>query len=117
MWGIHIANAKRRDAEVAFEAQTERRDIRTVLKNGEDKTSVRILKSTVRMDEQALVQEFGDWHEVAQALIEGDPEIDMEIIGKKLKRTHRLWVDSGGNIAYRVNLFRTIYNPDGTERE
>lgn len=117
MRGIHIANAKRRDAEVAFDSQIERRNIRTVLKSGEGKQNVRVLKSTVDMDEESLARQFGSWDEVAAALMDGDPEMDFEVIGKKLNRTHRLWVDKNNNIAYRVNLFRTIFNPDGTERE
>lgn len=117
MRGIHIANEKRRDAEVAFESQTERSNIRTVLRNGKEKQNVRVLKSTVEMDEEALAKQFDSWDEVAQALIDADPELDTEIIGKKLSRTRRLWVDGNDNIAYRVNLFRTIFNPDGSERE
>lgn len=117
MRGIHIANAKRRDAEVAFDSRVERRAIRTVLKNGEDKQTVKILKSTIDMDEESLAREYGAWNDVAQAIIDGDPELDMELTGRKLTRTHRLWVDKNGAIAYRVNLYRTIFNPDGSERE
>lgn len=117
MRGIHVANARRRDAEVAFEARPVRQDVRTVLKSGAEKQNVRVLKSTVEMDEQSLARQFGSWEAVAEALIAGDPEIDREIIGRKLLRTHRLWVDRSHRIAYRVNLFRTIFNPDGTERE
>lgn len=117
MRGIHIANAKRRDAEVAFEARSERRNIRTVLKDGRDKINVRVLKSTVDIDEQSLARQFGSWDDVAAALIDADPEMNYEIIGKKLNRTHRVWVDNEDRIAYRVNLFRTVFNPDGSERE
>lgn len=117
MRGIHIANEKRRNAEVAFESQTVRSNVRTVLKNGKDKQNVRVLKSTVDMDEEALAKQFGSWDEVAQALIDSDPELNTEIIGKKLTHTRRLWVGSDDKIAYRVNLFRTVFNPDGSERE
>lgn len=117
MRGIHIANAKRRDAEVAFEARSERRNIRTVLKDGRNKINVRVLKSTVDIDEQSLARHFGSWDDVAAALIDADPEMNYEIIGKKLNRTHRVWVDNEDRIAYRVNLFRTVFNPDGSERE
>lgn len=117
MRGIHIANEKRRNAEVAFESQTVKSNVRTVLKNGKDKQNVRVLKSTVDMDEEALAKQFGSWDEVAQALIDADPELDTEIIGKKLNHTRRLWVGSDDKIAYRVNLFRTVFNPDGSERE
>lgn len=117
MRGIHIANAKRRDAEVAFEPRSAAREIRTVLRNGKEKRNVRVLKSTVDMDEQALAKQFGSWEEVAQAITEGDPELDTETTGRILERTHRLWADREGKIAYRVNLFRTLFNPDGSERE
>lgn len=117
MRGIHIANDKRRDAEVAFESQTVKSNVRTVLKNGKDKQNVRVLKSTVDMDEEALAKQFGSWNEVAQALIDADPELNTEIIGKKLNHTRRLWVGNDDKIAYRVNLFRTVFNPDGSECE
>lgn len=117
MRGIHIANEKRRNAEVAFESQTVRSNVRTVLRNGKEKQNVRVLKSTVDMDEEALAKQFGSWDEVAQALIDSDPELDTEIIGKKLTHTRRLWVGNDDKIAYRVNLFRTVFNPDGSERE
>jgi len=105
------------DEEQAFEAQTETRNIRTILKNGQEKQNIRILKSTVQMDEDTLFKQYGSWEKTAQSFIDGDPEIDMEITGKKINRTHRLWVDKNNNIAYRVNLFRILYNPDGSERE
>lgn len=114
---IHIANSKRRDADAAFDMQVERREIRTVLSNGEEKHNVRILKSTVDMDGQVLLDRFGSWERVAEAIMDSDPELDMELTGRKLKRIRRLWIDSDNRIAYRVNLFRTIFNPDGSERE
>lgn len=117
MRGIHIANEKRRNAEVAFESQVVRRKIRTVLKNGKKKVNVRILKSTVDMDEESLSRQYGSWEEVADALVEKDPELDIEITGKKLTRIRRLWVDKDDRIAYRVNLFRVLFKPDGSERE
>lgn len=117
MRGIHIANAKRRDAEVAFEARAFRREVYTVLQDGRRKRNVRILKSTVDLDEEALARQFGDWDAVAEALVAGDPEIDTELIGRKLVRTHRLWVDGAHRIAYRVNLYRAVFNPDGSLRE
>lgn len=117
MRGIHIANSKRRDAEVAFESQTVKRQVRTVLKNGSEKQNVRVLKSTVDRDEQALARQFGSWADVARAIVEGDPELDTEATGRKLVRTHRLWVDRNDEIAYRVNLYRILFNPDGSERE
>lgn len=117
MRGIHLTNAKMRDAEVAFVRQTLVREIRTVLPDGKEKQNVRVLKSTVEQDEESLVRKFGSWEKVAQALIDDDPEIDRERTGKKLNRTHRIWVDKDDKIAYKINLSRIRFNPDGTEKE
>lgn len=117
MKAIHISNAKNRDAQVAFDAQVKEKSVRSVLPDGRDKINVKLLKATVQIDEDELVKHYGSLTDVAHAIMESDPEVDMEIIGKKLRRTRKLYVDKDNNIAYRVNLFRVIRNPDGTEKE
>lgn len=117
MRAIHISNEKRRNAEVAFDAIVTGRTIRTVLSNREEKNNVKILKSTVELDGDHLARQYDDLTQMAEAIIEGDPDVDMEIMGRKLYRTHKLWIDANDNIAYRVNLYRVVMNPDGTEKE
>ncbi len=114
---IHISNEKKRDAEVTFDTQVKKKNVRMILKNGEEKINVKILKSTVATDPQFLVDSSDDLKYFAETLINEDPEADMENAGRKLDRTHKLYVDRNNNIAYRLNLFRVIYNPDGTEKE
>lgn len=116
MRAIHISNEKKHDAEVAFDIRTKEKSVHMVLPNGEEKQNVKILKVTVELDEQELMRKYGDRVSVANALIEEDPEVDMEIIGKKLQHTHKLYVDADNKIVYRINLYQIIRNPDGTER-
>lgn len=113
---IHIANAKKRDAEVAIEQQVCRSAVKTVLPSGEDKTTVKLLKNTIGYSYDILLEKFdGKQSELEKALIISDPEIDREAIGRILRHTHKLYIDQDNHIAYRLNLYRVVYNPKGEE--
>jgi hypothetical protein len=49
--------------------------------------------------------------------MEGDPEIDIELIGKRLTDTKKLYLDQNGKIAYRVNMVQVLKDPQGGEKE
>ncbi|MDR3237154.1 MAG: hypothetical protein LBT84_01490 [Spirochaetia bacterium] len=116
MRAINIANAKKRNAEVGFEALPKKKTVKMVMPDGTEKTNVRFLKSMANLEE--LKQKFnGDLTAVGNAIIEGDPEIDMELVGRFISKTHKLYITPEHKIAYRVNLFEVIYNPDGSEKE
>lgn len=112
---IHISNDRRRDAQVAFDVERVGSSLRRVLPSGEEPVAVRLVKATVAMN--CACSEAFEVQEPAQVLIDGDPDVDIEVTGRKLRRTHRVFVDKTYRIAYHVNLFRVVYNPDGTERE
>ncbi|MCD8102402.1 MAG: hypothetical protein LUE26_07535 [Alistipes sp.] len=115
---IHIANAKKRDAEVAVEQHVRRTAVRTVLPDGEEKSNVRLLKNTIQYDITALLEQYdGRLTSFEDGLIEGDPEIDFENVGRMLRGTHKLYVDQDRNIAYRLNLYQVVYGPGGEELE
>lgn len=114
---IHLANEKKRDAEIAFEAQIKKIQIHSVLADGSEKENVKILKTTVQREEEVLLKKYGEMDKLARALAEEDPDVDLETVGKMIRRTRKLWVDEENRIAYRVNLYRVIREPDGTERE
>jgi len=115
MRAINLANAKKRDAEVAFETAPRQQNIRMTLPDGGDYRSVKLLKSTANLDK--LTEQYGSMKAVGEAIIESDPEVDLEMVGKILSRTHRLYLTASGELAYRVNLEQVIYNADGSERE
>jgi hypothetical protein len=115
MRAIHIANEKKRDAEVGFEALAKQETISMVLPDGREKRNVQFIKSLVKLDD--LVKTYGDLVKTAEALIAGDPEIDIEQAGKCINKTHRLWMTADGTIAYGVNFMELVHNPDGSEKE
>lgn len=112
---IHISNDRKRDAQVAFDAQPVASTLRRVLPSGEEPATVRLVKVTAEMNRTLLCSQQPE--QMLAALAESDPDVDMEVTGRKLKRMRRLFVDRNYKIAYHVNLFQVVINPDGTERE
>jgi hypothetical protein len=115
MRGIHIANEKKRNAVVAFGASTSRETVTMVLPDGREKTNVKYIKSLANIDQ--LKEQYGDLVKVGEAIIESDPEIDIEQMGRVVRKTLRLWMTAQNNIAYRVNFVEVVYNPGGSEKE
>lgn len=113
---IHIANSRRRDAEVAVEQQVRRIPVKTVLPDGGDKVNARLLKNTVQYEFSVLLDSYdGKLESFEEGLLRSDPEIDIEAVGRRLANTHRLYVDQDNQIAYRINLYQVVYNADGEE--
>lgn len=112
---IHISNDRRRDAQVAIDVSPVRSTLRRVLPSGEEPVGVRLVKTTGEMNR--CLRESCDSGELIRILSEEDPEVDMEITGRKLRRTRRLFVDREYEIVYHVNLVQVVRNPDGSERE
>ncbi len=114
---IHLANEKKRDAQVVFDAPPRTPTLKSVLPDGTEKTNVKLLKSTLSMDETRLLETYGSPEELASELIGSDPDFDLELTGRFLNHTHKLYVDQRGDIAYSLNLYQVIRLPDGTEKE
>lgn len=115
---IHIANEKKRDAEVAIEQQIRRSPVKTILPSGEEKRSAKLLKNTLPYDFQILLDRYkGNLSAFEDALVKDDPEVDMETVGKQLRHTHKLYVNHEYEIVYRLNLYQVVYNQNGKEIE
>lgn len=114
---VHIANKRKRDAQVVVRAQARRSGVKTVLPDGTEKTNARLVKYTVDDEYDMLLERCGGADEFEQCLVDSDPEVNMQQAGRRLRRTHKLYIDSRNLIAYRLNLTRVVYDPDGSERE
>ena len=117
MGTINIANSKGRDAVVGSQSVLKPLKVRWLDEQGRQVQSARVMKSDLSHDAAALEGQTGGRDKIAQALIAGDPEIDMELFGTLLKETSRVFVDPEGKIVHKVKQFEVIRNPDGTERE
>lgn len=117
MSDINISNSKGRDAVVGMHSVSSAELIRWVDDSGRQANSSRFVKATLDHNLDALLTEHGDIESVGLALLEGDPEIDMENTGRRLQETARVFVDRHGGIVRNVRFWEVIKNPDGTERE
>ena len=114
---INITNEKKRDAQVCMEAIKKPSGVKRVLENGEDYFNIKILKHNLSLAFETLRQNYDDMIEMGNALMESDIEIDMEVIGKKITGTQKLYLNQNGKIAYRVNMVQVIKDPMGSEKE
>src|SRR5262245_6806605 len=114
---INICDSAGRDALVAIESVRSGVRVRWVDSQSRQAVGVRLLKGTLDRDLDALVAKYGELPKIGQALIEGDPEVDLENSGRMLRDTSRVYVDPDRQIVHKVKFWEIICNPDGSERE
>jgi len=113
---INLSNSKNRDAVVAFESLAPKRSVRYIDKNGRAVITRKLLKSDVSHDLPQLLKKSKKIEKVADTLVKGDPEIDVEEFGMFLTDTSRVYVTKKG-IAHLVDEFEVVIGPDGAVRD
>ncbi len=114
---ISIADAKMRDAQVELVSPNRKSAIR--FRHRESGLSLkleRLIKTTDKSAFETLSASFKEPGELAKALIESDPEIDIEQVGRRLEHATRVWVDPKGNVLYTARALQVVTGPDGTEK-
>ena len=77
----------------------------------------RIIKSSMDRSESALRRQYLNEDSFVRALIDGDPEIHMEVAGRVAGPCDRVWVDPEGTPLYAAQMVEVLYGPDGFEKE
>lgn len=116
---LRITNEEGKDTAVHFAATVVASSPR-LGKKGNPAEFFRYLSATEDTSHLKLTQQYGE--EYSKALIDGDPEIDMEKVGMRLGEGTRVFIersDEGEDqIRHAPPLFmEVLYNPDGSERE
>ena len=114
---INICNSVGRDAVVNMESVNVPLRVRWLDGKNRQARNVRVLKSTTDHDIGTLIADQNGLENVAQALIDGDPEINLESVGSFLSATSRVFVDQSGKLVHRIQQFEIIKDPNGQERE
>lgn len=112
---LHLANAEGRDTRVAFGAvRSEPGPVRGV--PGRQIHFKRYLATTERGLDENLQERFGE--EYGQALVDGDPEIDIEAVGRPITETSLVWLTADGEVMHAPpEVVEIIQGPDGQEKE
>jgi hypothetical protein len=112
---MKLANAKGRDAVIGFRG-VRSADGPSLGVPGVSLTFKRYLAATDQCTDAALRRAHGE--DYAQALIDGDPELDLERIGQAIEQTMLVYVDPDGAVLQvEPRIVEVLVNPDGTERE
>ncbi len=115
MRSINLANEKKRDAQGAFEPPAQKESISNKLPSGADPRGIKMLKGTPATDLGALLEAHGD--QLGAALVQGNPEVDLEQTGMLLEQTRRVFVGEGNKIVYHVRNEEVVRASDGSEKE
>jgi hypothetical protein len=110
---IHLSNATARNATVV--AVGVKVDEKTVpAKDGKPVSFKRYIAAGEGKLHTHLAKQLGD--DYGQALINGDPEIDLETVGRTIDGTTAVLMDKEGNPLYCApEIYEIIYGPDGKE--
>ena len=114
MRAIHLSNEKKRDAQVGYESKTSKNVLTYKTADGGSTINERYLKFTQAISTESLTAQNGD--DLTDAILSGDPEIDMEMEGRKLSELKKVYLNPVGKVAYSVTLMEHIFLPDGTEK-
>ncbi|MBX2883399.1 MAG: hypothetical protein KTR32_25825 [Granulosicoccus sp.] len=113
MPNINLTDSRNRDAVVKAESVRIPEYTRYVGPKGQNARTRKILKSTVDHDLDALLEKAGDPVAVGQALLDGDPEVDIERFGQFLWNVSRVYVNSEEEVVFRVEQNEIVRNPRG----
>lgn len=112
---INIANAAGRDAEITYAGPPAMPTPRLGLPGHEIRFR-RYLQSTPEGLHPAMQAAHGD--DYAQALVDGDPEVDLEKVGREVTPSARVFLTADGQVMHAVpTVVEVISDPDGNERE
>ena len=114
---INLTDSRGRDAIVAAESVTIPVEYRWIDDDGAQASSRKILRATVAQDLDTLTEKYGGLDEVGEQLIDGDPELDLELFGAFLEDTARVYVDQEKAIVHKVTVWDVVRAPDGSEKE
>jgi len=118
MPNVNLTDSRSRDAVVKAETTGVDEEIRYVDEEGQSAYTRKILKATVEHDYDTLVNKYDDDAEaLGKALVEGDPEVDMEICGLYLWGVSKVFVNSSDGIVYRIEQQEIVRGPDGSVKE
>ena len=92
---IHVMNDNKRDATVLLESVKPPKPPRVGLPDKEI-SFCRFVAATDDGLHAALAKEFGE--DYGQALIDGDPDVDMEQVGRFIGSTDTVYLSGDGNV-------------------
>ena len=114
---INISNEKNRDAQVVYKAIPSPSKVHMAMEFGEVVSNRRLLKGTSENSITALLKQYEEPGKLAEAIISDDPDVDLELEGKTLSNTARIYINNDEKVVYKILKNEQVFLPDGTMKE
>lgn len=82
---------------------------------GQAARSTRLVKATEGHDLVGLRRRFPTDAELAAALVAGDPEIDLEQVGRRVGAASQVWIGPDGKVLYAARVLKVVTDATGAE--
>ncbi|HUT37530.1 MAG TPA: hypothetical protein VNE39_28885 [Planctomycetota bacterium] len=114
---IRIQDGRGRDARVRMEPAHRRGRSKLQTPDGRAVKAARFIRTPLARTYAALRSRCPDDAELAELLLEEDPEIDFEAAGRRTGPTDRVLLDPEGNVLYAAAEVEVVCDRDGVEME
>ena len=112
---LHIMNSSQRNANVAIQSVRYLSGISQGVP-GKELTFMRYMQAAPSGLHDALSSSIGE--DYGNALVEGDPEIDIELIGRTVGPTRTVYLSASGEVMHAApEVVDVFYAPDQSEKE
>lgn len=112
---IWLANHRGRDAVVTLVPRRRNGEAQYADANGSRVRFSRVVKTTEATAWERLRSEHGDPELIARALLSGDPEVDIETVGRESGPCDRVYIDGQGKPLYSARPIEVLFDSNGTE--
>ncbi len=112
---IWLADHRGRNAVVALAPRRRCVETRYADADGSPVCFSRVVKSTDAAGWERLRAQHGDPELIAQALLTGDPEVDVETVGREVGPCDRVFIDGQGKPLYSASPVEVLYDSNGNE--
>jgi hypothetical protein len=114
---MKLADHRGRDAIVVLVPRQVQRKVTPRDTDGRPIRFTRLVKATERTHWKAIRSRFADKDDIAQALIHGDPEINLEATGRETGPCDRVFVDGDSAPLYSAAMVEVVCDAEGRELE
>jgi len=112
---IWLADHRSRNAVVALVSRQRNGEMQYTDAHGSPVRFSRVVKGTEATGWERLLALHGDPELIARALLTGDPEVDIETVGREIGPCDRVYIDSQGKPLYSARPVEVLYDGNGRE--
>jgi len=113
---IWISDDKKRDAQVEFTPPAKLERHSYVLEDGRSVKNEQLVRATEGHTLADLRARFKTDGALTRALVDGDPEIDLFNVGRKVGNADRVWISQAGQVLYSARRLQVVFDSKGVEK-